>query len=150
MTSSVNWIAAYNYLFVALNSENRVLCVSGARFCCMMQQIDPDSPSYQQLLPVRQSQGQSRSRKDFYWDHIQGLSEPQRFSLHRPFVDHVEAHDKVQADAIRDIVLGGGRAVPVMIILVDLWNLEKLNNSLTDIDRATFATGSRHCDLQLS
>lgn len=137
MTSPVNWIAAYNYLFTALNSENKDLYVSGATFCRMVQQIDPGSPSYQQFLPLRQSQGKSNSRKDFYWDLIHGLSEPQRFSLYRLFVDHVEAHDKVQADVIRDIVFGGGRAVLTTIVPVDLWNSEKLNNSLTDIDRAT-------------
>jgi len=136
MTSSVNWIAAYNYLFAALNSENKALYVGGSTFCRMVQQIDPGSPSYQQLLPLRQSLGKSSSRKDFYWDLIQGLSEPQRFSLYRLFVDHIEPHDKAQADAIRDIVFGGGRAVPTTVVPVDLWNSEKLNNSLADIDRA--------------
>jgi flagellar capping protein FliD len=29
MTSIVNWIAAYNYLFAAFNSENKELYVSG-------------------------------------------------------------------------------------------------------------------------
>lgn len=50
--SSVNWIAAYNYLFASLNSENKALYVGGATFCRMVQQVDPGSPSYQQLLSV--------------------------------------------------------------------------------------------------
>ena len=136
MNSSINWIAAYNYLFAALNSENKQLYVSGSTFCRMVQQVDPGSPSYQQLLSLRQSQGKSNSRKDFYWDLIQALAEPQRFSLYRVFVDHVEPHDKVQADVIRDIVFGGGRAVPTTVVPVDLWNSEKLNSSLKDIDYA--------------
>jgi hypothetical protein len=40
MTSAVNWIAAYNYLFAAFNSENRALYVSGATFCRMPMKID--------------------------------------------------------------------------------------------------------------
>lgn len=68
---TVNWIAAFNYLFNALNSENKALYVGGGTFCRMVQQVDPGSPSYQQLLPLRQSQGKSNSRKDFYWDLIQ-------------------------------------------------------------------------------
>jgi len=37
MTSSVNWIAAYNYLFAALNSEDKALYVGGVAFCRMVQ-----------------------------------------------------------------------------------------------------------------
>lgn len=137
MSSSVNWIAAYNYLFSSLNdSENKELYVGGSTFCRMVQQVDPGSPSYQQLLPLRQQQGKSSSRKDFYWDLIQGLAEPQRFHLYRAFVDHVEPHDKAAAENIRDIVFGGGRAVPTTFVPMDLWNSEKLNNSLKDIDHA--------------
>lgn len=136
MTSPVNWIAAYNYLFKALNSEDKALYVGGSAFCRMVQHIDPGSPSYQQLLQLRQNQGKSTSRKDFYWDLIQGLSEPLRFNFYRLCVDHIEPHGKAQADAIRDIVFGGGRAVPTTIVPIDLWNSEKLNNSLTDIDKA--------------
>lgn len=47
----VNWIAAYNYLFSALSSENKTLYVDGATFCRMVQQVDPESPSYLQLIP---------------------------------------------------------------------------------------------------
>lgn len=133
---TVNWIAAFNYLFNALNSENKALYVGGGTFCRMVQQVDPGSPSYQQLLPLRQSQGKSNSRKDFYWDLIQAQPEPQRFALYRVFVDHIEPHDKTQADNIRAVVFGGGYAVPTTVVPVDLWNSEKLNNSLKDIDHA--------------
>lgn len=136
MTSTVNWIAAYNYLFAALNSENKELYVSGATFCRMVQQIDPGAPNYQQLLPLRQGQGKSNSRKDFYWDLIQELPEPDRFSLYRVFINHIEVHDKPTADNLRNIVFGGGYAVPTTVVPVDLWNSEKLNNSLKDIDHA--------------
>lgn len=136
MNTSVNWIAAYNYLFAALNSENKALYVGGSTFCRMVQQVDTGSPSYQQLIALRQQQGKSTSRKDFYWDLIQGLPEEQRFRLYRVFVDHIEPHDKAAADTVRNIVFGGGQAVPTTVVPVDLWNSEKLNNSLKDIDHA--------------
>ncbi|HEX8957937.1 MAG TPA: hypothetical protein VF798_16800, partial [Burkholderiaceae bacterium] len=37
---------------------------------------------------------------------------------------------------VRNIVFGGGQAVPVTVVPVDLWNSEKLNKSLNDIDQA--------------
>ncbi|GAB7129638.1 hypothetical protein JCM19000A_41460 [Silvimonas sp. JCM 19000] len=136
MNTSVNWIAAYNYLFAALNSENKALYVGGSTFCRMVQQVDPGAPSYQQLIALRRQQGKSNSRKDFYWDLIQGLPEEQRFRVYRVFVDHIEPHDKAAADNVRNIVFGGGRAVPTTVVPVDLWNSAKLNNSLKDIDHA--------------
>lgn len=136
MNASVNWIAAYNYLFAAFNSEDKALYVGGSPFCRMVQQVDLGSPSYPQLIALRQQQGKSTSRKDFYWDLIQGLPEQQRFSLYRVFVDHVELHDKTAADNIRNIVFGGGQAVPVTVVPVDLWNSVRLNKSLKDIDQA--------------
>lgn len=136
MNSPVNWIYAYNYLFVALNSENKDLYVGGLTFCRMVQQVDPGSPSYQQLLSLRQQQGKSSSRKDYYWDVIQGLPEEQRFRLYRVFLSHIEPHDKALSENVRNIVFGGGYAVPTTVVPVDLWNSEKLNNSLKDIDHA--------------
>lgn len=136
MHTTVNWIAAYNYLFAAFNSQGAALYVSGSTFCQMVQQVDPGSPSYQQLIALRQQQGKSTSRKDFYWDLIQGLPEEKRFRLYRVFVDHMDPHDKAAADNVRNIVFGGGQAVPTTVLPMDLWSSEKLNNSLKDIDRA--------------
>ncbi|UUZ73230.1 hypothetical protein LP415_07945 [Polaromonas sp. P1(28)-8] len=74
MNSSVNWIAAYNYLFASLNSENKELYVGGSTFCRMVQQVDPGSPSYQQLMPLRQSQGKSSSAQRLLLGSYSGAS----------------------------------------------------------------------------
>lgn len=67
---------------------------------------------------------------------LQALPEHQRFQVYRIFIDEIEPHDKEAADNIRNIVFGGGRAVPTTFVPSDLWNSEKLNNSLKDIDHA--------------
>lgn len=136
MNTSVNWIAAFNFLFASLNSEDKNLYVGGTAFCRMVQQIDPGSPSYQQLIAMRNEQGKSTSRKDYYWDVIQSFPEDHRCGLYRVFINHVEIYDKPAADNIRNIVFGGGSAVPVTVVPIDLWNSEKLNKSLRDIDQA--------------
>ncbi len=137
MIGSVNWIAAYNALFASLNNQdNKALYVGGGDFCRMVQQVEPGAPSYNQLMHLRQQVGKSSSRKDYYWDVIQGLSETQRFQLYRVFINYIEVHDKSAADGLRSIVFGGGFAVPTTVVPMDLWNSEKLNNSLRDIDHA--------------
>lgn len=136
MSASVNWIAAYNRLFILLDKSNTPTYYSGPNFLRMVQQVDPGSPSYEQLIPLRNQQGKSTSRKSFYWDTILGLPEQQRFQLFRLFIDELEPHAKDEVDAIRAIVFGGGYAVPTTVVPVDLWNSEKLNKSLKDIDQA--------------
>lgn len=132
---AVNWIAAFNRLFVLLNREGATYC-SGPNFLRMAQQVDPGSPNYQQLLQLRQQQGKTSSRKDFYWDILQEFPEQYKYQLFRLFIDELEPHAKDEVDAIRAIVFGGGNAVPTTVVPVDLWSSEKLNNSLRDIDHA--------------
>ena len=136
MTSSVNWIAAYNRLFILLDRRDTPTYYSGPNFLRMVQQVDPGSPSYEQLMPLRNLQGKSTSRKSFYWDTILALPEQQKFQLFRLFIDELQPHAKDEVDAIRAIVFGGGYAVPTTVVPVDLWNSEKLNKSLKDIDQA--------------
>jgi hypothetical protein len=135
-TSPVNWIAAYNLLFVLLDRADTPTYKSGSNFLRMAQQIDPGVPSYEQLMQILRQQGKSTSRKSFYWDIIRGLPEQQRFQLYRLFIDDLEPHAKDEIDAIRAIVFGGGKAVPITVVPLELWNSEKLNNSLKDIDHA--------------
>jgi hypothetical protein len=132
---NVNWIAAFNRLFVLLNREGATYC-GGPNFLRMVQQVDPGSPSYQQLLQIRQQQGKSTSRKDYYWDMLQELSEPHKYQLFRLFIDELESHARDEVEAIKAIVFGGSHAVPTTVVPMDLWNSEKLNSSLKDIDSA--------------
>lgn len=132
----VNWIAAYNRLFLLLDRTGTPTYYSGPNFLRMAQQVDPGVPSYEQLIPLLQRQGKSTSRKAFYWDIIQSLSESQRFQLYRLFIDELGPHAQAEVDAIRAIVFGGGQAVPATIVPLDIWNSEKLNNNLRDIDHA--------------
>jgi hypothetical protein len=132
---NVNWIAAFNRLFILLNREG-VTYHSGPNFLRVVQQVDPGFSSYQQLLQIRQQQGKSTSRKDYYWDTLQELSEQHKYQIFRLFIDELEPHARDEIDAIRAIVFGGSHAVPAIVVPTDLWNSEKLNNSLRDIDSA--------------
>lgn len=131
----INWIAAYNRLFSVLNTQGPTY-YSGPSFLRMAQQVDPGIPSYEQIIPLRQRQGKSTSRKSFYWDVVQEMPEEHKFRLFRLFIDELEPHARDEVDAIRAIVFGGGHAVPTTVVPVDLWNSEKLNISLKDIDLA--------------
>lgn len=136
MSLSVNWISAYNRLFLLMDRKDTPTYVSGPNYLRMAQQIDPGVPSYAQLIDIRNRQGKSNSRSAFYWDVLLGFTETQKYQFFRLFIDAFEPHAKAEVEAIRDVVFGGGHAVPTTVVPVDLWNSEKLNNSLRDIDHA--------------
>ena len=133
---TLNWIAAYNRLFILLDRKDTPTYCSGPSFLRMAQQVDPGIPSYEQLIPMLTRQGKSTSRKSFYWEIVNGLPEQHKYQLFRLFIDELEPHAKDEVESIREIVFGGGRAVPTTVVPVDLWNSEKLNNNLKDIDHA--------------
>jgi hypothetical protein len=132
---NINWIAAFNRLFALLNKAGPTY-YSGVNFLRVVQQIDPGSPTYQQLIQEREKQRKSTSRKDYYWDIFQEMPEQQKYQLFRLFIDELEPHAKEEVESIKTIVFGGGNAVPTTVIPIDLWSSEKLNNSLKDIDSA--------------
>ena len=131
----MNWTAPYNRLFSLLDRQGPTYH-SGPAFIRIAQQIDQDIPNYRQLLDQRASLGQSSSRRDFYWDIFRAFSDEQKLQFFRILINELEPHAKDEVDGIRTLVFGGGFAVPVAVVPLGLWNSEKLNNSLRDIDHA--------------
>lgn len=132
----MNWTAPYNRLFKLLDRQGEPTYHSGPAFIRMAQQVDQNIPNYRQLLDERALQGKSSSRRDFYFDIFRAFSEEQKLLFFRLFITELESHAKDEVDGIRSMVFGGGLAVPVAVVPLDLWNSEKLNNSLKEIDHA--------------
>ena len=91
MNLGINWIRAYNLLWILLDRSGSPTYHSGPSFLRMVQQINPSSYSYEQLIPLRQSQGLSTSRKSFYWDVIQELQDIRAYT--REFRDSKKEFD---------------------------------------------------------
>ena len=132
---SVNWIAAYNRLFIILDREGETY-FSGPSFLKMAQQVDPGVPNYNIFIKMRNQQRLSTTRRDFYWDVIDGLNEEQKYQIFRLFFDTLEPHVREEIEGIRALVFGGGTAVPTTVMPSKAWGSEKLNTALRDIDNA--------------
>ena len=85
LTTGVNWIAAFNRLFLLMDRKETSTYCSGPKFLRTCQQIDPGVPGYDQLIQLRNRQGKSTSRSAFYWDIFQAFPEPQKFQFFRIF-----------------------------------------------------------------
>ena len=132
---NVNWITAYNRLFKIINNQGDTY-YSGSAFLQLAQQVDDGIPNYNQFIQMRTQQSLSTSRKDFYWDVINGLQDQQKYQLFRIFIEALEPYAKEEVEGVRSVVFGGGSAVPMTVIPQNIWSSEKLNLSLKDIDNA--------------
>lgn len=133
---STNWIVAYNRLFPIIDRSSELTYVSGPSFLRMAQQVDAGVPSYNHFIQLRNQSGQSTSRRDFYWDVINAFSEEQKYQFFRMIIDTFEPHAREEMNSLRELIFGGGQAVPVTVVPQNLWSAEKLNVSLKDIDKA--------------
>jgi hypothetical protein len=131
---NVDWIAAYNKLFKIINNNTDDNYYSGSSFLQMAQQVDDRIPNYTQFIKARKQQGLSTSRKDFYWDVINDLQEEQKYRLFRLFIEALDSCKEIEN--VRAAVFDDGMAAPITIIPQNLWNSEKLNSSLKEIDSA--------------
>lgn len=132
---SINWITAYNRLFKIINTDGETY-YSGPAFLNIAQEVDDSIPSYHQYIEIRNQHGLSTSRKDFYWDIIRNLDDEKKYQLFRLFIENLEAFDNNDIQNLKAYVFGDIASVPTTVIPLNIWNSEKLNSSLLEIDKA--------------
>lgn len=132
---SINWISAFNRLFPILDRAGETY-YSGPSFIKMAQQVTYDLPDYQTYIDIRNKQGKSTTRRNFYWDIINDLTEDQKYDLFRLFIESLESHAREEMNDLKEFIFGGGSPVPKANIPTDFSSSEKLSRSLTEIDKA--------------
>ncbi|MDR5867478.1 hypothetical protein [Halomonas koreensis] len=132
----MQWISAYTRLFNILDKKDTPAYHSGSQFIRVVQQFDPGLPSYSLYMDQRQKAGKSTSRRDFYWDILNGLDEATRYEAFRAFLDIVSPHFPEESQELSAYLFGGGNPVPKVKVPVDAWNSERLNVTLAKIDNA--------------
>ncbi|MEN8634396.1 hypothetical protein ABFV74_01510 [Pseudoalteromonas distincta] len=132
----MNWIAAFNRLFLLLDKSNTPAYHSGNSFIKVIQQYDREQPSYSLYIKERNNRGLSTSRKDFYWDILIGLDDSVRLEVFRTFIDIISPHFPIETDELKSYLLSSGNPVPQVVVPQDNWNSEKLNTLIKKIDNA--------------
>ncbi|QDF76946.1 MULTISPECIES: hypothetical protein [Shewanella] len=132
----MQWISAFTRLFHILDQGQSPAYHSGSQFIQVVQQFDPGLPDYPLYIEERRKANKSTTRRDFYWDILNGLNEPTRYEVFRAFIDIVSPHFPKEAQELRSYLFGGGNPVPKAQVPSDSWNSEKLNASISKIDNA--------------
>lgn len=109
--------------------------LSGGQFIRIMQDADPDFPGYSEFIEERRAAGKSTTRRDFFKDILMGMSEAKRIRAVGLLLDHSEVNFPEETAEIRAL-LAGATAAPNAAIPIELWNGERLNRYLQEIDDA--------------
>jgi hypothetical protein len=132
---STNWISAFNRLYPVIDKKGDTY-FSGPSFIKMAQQVTYDLPDYQIYIDSRNRLGKSSTRRVFYWDIIESLTEDQRYDLFRLFIESLEPHAREEMNDLKEFIFGGSSGVPKVNIPAEFSSAEKLSRSLAEIDKA--------------
>lgn len=87
------------------------------------------------MIETRRQAGKSTSRRDYFFDVLMELDEPTRWRAINAILEEVEPFNPNLVSEIRG-AMGGAGTAPTATIPADLWNANRLNAFLADIDAA--------------
>lgn len=128
----MNWVRIFNRLFEIINTEGETY-FSGSRFISKVREIDPYFESYNQYIDKRNKAGKSTSRKDYFYDILLGFDDQNRVRLINLIINDVR---QFSPDKTGELInnLGDSSKIPSPTIQQDLWNADRLNAYLSEID----------------
>lgn len=112
---------------------------SGGRFISIVRNVDQDFPDYRKYIDQRQNEGKSTSRKDYYYDILLSFEPGKRIKIINLILETVEHLVPDQVADIRHLMQGEASS-PIAEIAEELWNAERLNKYLTEIDECIIAS----------
>lgn len=135
----MNWVRIFNRLFELINTQGE-LYYSGGRFIDAVREVDPYFPSYRQFIDQRAADSLSTSRKDYYYDILLSFNVENRINIINGILGAIQHLDAERCDAIMAMIGGGEERVPINELAPEIWNAERLNRMLADINQAIAET----------
>lgn len=134
----MNWVKIYNQLWAIMNSKGETYYYSGEKFISIVREINQDFPDYKTYIAQRQSEGKSTSRKDYYYDILFSFESGHRIKIINRILNSVEHSVPSLVTDIRHL-MQDEVAVPIAEIAEELWNSDRLNKYLNEIDECIVA-----------
>ena len=131
----------YNRLFEIINPNDRSAdrYFSGPRFISKVREVEPYFPNYGQYLSERRRNGESTSRRDYFYDILLDLEEAERVRVLNSILNEVEDSAPEKVEELRG-VLSGAASAPSAAVSEEAWNADRLNKYLEDIDNSISST----------
>ena len=132
---AVNWTRVFNRLFelMEVGAPTDPTYYSGGRFIAEVRQVDPYFPNYRQYIAERKASGKSTSRRDYFYDILMELPESVRLAAVQTMMNSLQPHAPDKIAALKHEI-GGFGSGPTAQIHHEVWNADRLNRYLADID----------------
>jgi hypothetical protein len=134
----MNWVIIFNRLFELIDQADTPNYFSGPRFVRSVRSVDPYHPDYKQLRAQRDANGQSSTRRDYYYDILMSLPETQRVALIEVILNDLDDTAAAKSADLRALLVGAVPG-PIAVVPDDEWRAERLNARLQEIDGAITA-----------
>ena len=130
----MNWLATYSNLFNLINdNSDGNTYFSGSKFIKFIQKYNSNIPNYTLYIGERNNKNLSTSRYDYYWDLIKELDDRNKLNFFIEMIFVIKPYKNTQ-DLENIINAVNLNSVPVNNFNHNIWNAQKLNKILDDID----------------
>lgn len=130
----MNWQLFFNKIFELINLDGPTY-FGGTRFLNSIRSVNDSVPNYYSYIKIRQEQGKSSSRRDYFFDLLMEQSETDRLLISKSILDEIEGFEPEKTKKVRDILVENHDIKgPTAIIPQDLWNSDRLIEYLERID----------------
>lgn len=135
----MNWIEIYNRLFEIINEGENYF--SGGKFISLVKEFNPYFPDYTLYIEQRREERKSTSRKDYFRDIFLSFDEDLRVRFIKKILQRAQEYNPTKAAELNSII-GGESIAPVASVPTHVWNADRLNRYLEEIDASI--TGGTH------
>jgi hypothetical protein len=133
----MNWVAVFNRLW-RLMDDHGPTYFGGPRFLNAIREVREDLPPYAAFMEARRLSGRSTTRRDYFYDLLNDLDEASRWRAINVLLREVE-QDAPEAVAEIRGMMGGRVRGPEANVPPDVWNADRLNDYLDQIEEAITA-----------
>jgi hypothetical protein len=128
----MNWIEIYNRLFEIINQSDPNY-YSGPRFISIAKEFNPYFPDYNLYIDERRRTRKSTSRKDFFRDILLNFPEEVRVRFVKRILQDTREYNTAKCTELSALLEGKAKG-PAVSIPQHVWNADRLNEYLEDID----------------
>jgi hypothetical protein len=143
----MNWIEISNRVFEIIN-ESGPNYFSGPRFIGIVKEIKSYFPDYGNYIEQRRQENKSTSRKDYFRDILMSFDEDERIRLVKKILQQTQSNNPQKTAELNTILMGEATA-PIATVPEHIWNADRLNGYLEDID-ASITSGNHKRAISLS
>jgi hypothetical protein len=129
--------AVFNRLMVIMDKPGETY-FSGPRFIRKIQEQNLSCPDYNEYIALRIRTGKSSTRRDFFKDLLKELDEGACFRVVTSILGDVDRYYPEESAEVR-VLIGGGVIAPQAAVPSAIWNGNRLNEYLGNVDGAIVA-----------